>query len=88
MTGRSRLISTNFGHNQMWRNNGDGTFTDVTAQSGTDVLGWSCSAAFVDYDRDGWLDLFVGGSIGFRFTGPEKVSRSERRTGLLRAFGV
>jgi len=61
------LYITNFGHNQMWRNNGDGTFTDVTRKSGTDVPGWSCSAAFVDYDRDGWLDLFVGNYVDFRF---------------------
>jgi len=61
------LYITNFGHNQMWRNNGDGTFTDVTRESGTDVPGWSCSAAFVDYDRDGWLDLFVGNYVDFRF---------------------
>jgi hypothetical protein len=66
------LYITNFGHNQMWRNNGDGTFTDVTAQTGTDVPGWSCSAAFVDYDRDGWLDLFVTNYVDFRFTNPIK----------------
>ncbi|MGB6473494.1 MAG: CRTAC1 family protein [Candidatus Sulfotelmatobacter sp.] len=66
------LYITNFGHNQMWRNNGNGTFTDVTAESGTDVPGWSCSAAFVDYDRDGWLDLFVGSYVDFRFTNPKK----------------
>jgi hypothetical protein len=62
------LYITNFGHNQMWRNNGDGTFTDVTAESGTDVPGWSICASFVDYDRDGWLDLFVANYIDFRFT--------------------
>jgi hypothetical protein len=66
------LYITNFGHNQMWRNNGDGTFTDVTAESGTDVSGWSCSAAFVDYDRDGWLDLFVANYVDFRFTDLKK----------------
>ena len=44
----------------MLRNNGDGTFTDVTKQTGTDDRGdWGVSASFVDYDRDGWLDLFV-----------------------------
>jgi hypothetical protein len=62
------LYVTNFGHNQLWRNNGDGTFTDVTQASGTDVLGWSVSAAFVDYDHDGWLDLFVGNYVNFDFT--------------------
>ena len=62
------LYITNFGHNQMWRNNGDGTFTDVTAESGTDVPGWSICASFFDYDRDGWLDLFVANYLDFRFT--------------------
>lgn len=62
------LYITNLGHNQMWRNNGNGTFTDVTAESGTDVASWSICAAFVDYDRDGWLDLFVANYLDFRFT--------------------
>jgi len=66
------LYITNYGHNQMWRNNGDGTFTDVTRDSGTDVAGWSTSAAFVDYNRDGWLDLFVGNYVDFRFTDLKK----------------
>src|SRR5262245_32110135 len=45
----------------MLHNNGNGTFSDVTAATGTDNGGrWSVSAAFFDYDRDGWLDLFVG----------------------------
>ena len=37
----------------------DGTFTDVTAKAGVAGGGWSSSAAWVDYDRDGYLDLFV-----------------------------
>jgi hypothetical protein len=45
----------------MLHNNGDGTFTDVTQRTRTETAGqWSVSAAFVDYDRDGWLDLWVG----------------------------
>jgi hypothetical protein len=45
----------------MLRNNGNGTFSDVTAKVGTDNRGnWGVSSAFVDFDRDGWLDLFVG----------------------------
>jgi hypothetical protein len=54
------LYLTNFGPAQMYRNNCDGTFTDVTTQSGTANPGWSVSAAFVDVDRDGWLDLTSG----------------------------
>ena len=44
---------------QLFHNNGDGTFTDVTAKAGVAGGGWSSSAAWVDYDRDGYLDLFV-----------------------------
>ena len=46
------LYVTNLGSNQLFRNNCDGTFTDVTAASHTASLGWSVSAAFVDFDRD------------------------------------
>lgn len=67
---------TSFGHNQMWRNNGDGTFTNVTQETGTDVPGWSVSAAFVDFDRDGWLDLFVGQYVDFSFSNLKKCYTS------------
>ena len=55
------VFITRFGHCSLYRNNGDGTFTDVTAQAGlaTDKAYWCSSATWVDYDRDGWLDLFV-----------------------------
>jgi hypothetical protein len=59
------LYVTNFGRNQLWRNNGDGTFTDASKESGTDSAGWSVSAAFVDIDRDGWLDLYVGNYLRY-----------------------
>jgi hypothetical protein len=60
------LYLTGFGRNQMFRNNGDGTFTDVSHQSGTDSPDtWGVSAAFVDVDRDGWLDLFVGNYLTY-----------------------
>jgi enediyne biosynthesis protein E4 len=51
--------------NQLLRNNGNGTFTDVSKASGTDERSWSVSAAFVDYDRDGWLDLYVGNYLRY-----------------------
>ena len=54
------LYLTNFGPNQLFRNNCDGTFADVSRTSGVADAGWSVPAAFVDFDRDGWLDLFVG----------------------------
>jgi enediyne biosynthesis protein E4 len=52
------------------RNNGNGTFTDVTKESGVgDPGGWGVSAAFFDYDRDGWLDLFVGNYLIYSVAG-------------------
>jgi enediyne biosynthesis protein E4 len=53
------LYITNYGKNTLYHNNGDGTFTDVTAKAGVEAGGWSCSAGFFDYDNDGHLDLFV-----------------------------
>jgi len=57
------LYVTNHGPNQLWRNDGDGTFTDVTEATGTGDPRWSVPAVFVDYDRDGRLDLFVGNYV-------------------------
>ena len=53
------IYVTNFGKNILYHNNGDGTFTDVTAKAGVAAGGWSVSAGFFDYDNDGHLDLFV-----------------------------
>src|SRR5690349_14971782 len=53
------LYVTGYGGNQLFHNNGSGTFTDVTAKARAGGSGWSSSAAWLDYDRDGYLDLFV-----------------------------
>ncbi len=62
------LYVTAFGPNLLLRNNGDGTFTDVTAAAG--VAGgadeWSTSTGFFDYDRDGHLDLYVANYVDAR----------------------
>jgi hypothetical protein len=53
------LFVTSYGKNILYHNNGNGTFTDVTARAGVAGGGWSVSAGFFDFDNDGHLDLFV-----------------------------
>jgi hypothetical protein len=54
------LYVTGYGRAILYHNNGDGTFTDVTAQAGVaDEGAWSTSAGWFDFDKDGWLDLVV-----------------------------
>jgi len=59
------LFVTYFGENVLYHNNGNGTFTDVSEKSGIGATGkrWNTGCAFVDYDRDGHLDLFVANYI-------------------------
>jgi hypothetical protein len=61
------LYVTNYGANTLYRNNGNGTFADVTARAGVAAGGWSTSAGFVDYDNDGHLDLFVTRYVEWSF---------------------
>ncbi|NIM62450.1 MAG: hypothetical protein GTO30_12625, partial [Acidobacteria bacterium] len=62
------LYVYNWGSNQLWHNEGDGTFADVTARSGTNDPAWSTGAAFVDFDLDGWLDLIVVNYVVYDLT--------------------
>jgi hypothetical protein len=61
------LFVTQFGRNVLYHNNGDGTFTDVTDKAGVAGLDFGTQfhsgATFFDYDRDGYLDLYVGGYV-------------------------
>jgi enediyne biosynthesis protein E4 len=57
--GYTDLYVTSYGKNILYRNNGNGTFTDVTLKAQVAAGGWSASAGFLDYDNDGRLDLFV-----------------------------
>jgi hypothetical protein len=63
--GYEDLFVTYFGKNVLYHNNGDGTFTDVSEKAGVAGNGkrWNTGCAFVDYDRDGKLDLFVANYI-------------------------
>jgi hypothetical protein len=64
------LYVTNLGRNLLYRNNGDGTFSEVSHSSGTDHLGWSTGAVWGDFDQDGWLDLYVANYVDFDMEHP------------------
>lgn len=53
------LFVCNYGRCILYRNNGDGTFADVTEKAGLTSPGWSLAAPWLDYNADGWLDVFV-----------------------------
>jgi enediyne biosynthesis protein E4 len=70
------VFITHFGSaNQLFHNNGDGTFTDVTAKAGVAGDGhWGASATFFDYDRDGWLDLYVTNYVDYTIAGNKQCN--------------
>ncbi len=61
------LFVTYWGHNVLYHNNGDGTFTNVSDTAGVAGAGtrWGAGCCFLDYDRDGHLDLFVANYVNF-----------------------
>jgi enediyne biosynthesis protein E4 len=61
------LYVTYYGNNVLYHNNGNGTFTDVSEKAGVGGSGkaWGTGCAFVDYDRDGHLDLMVANYVDF-----------------------
>jgi hypothetical protein len=65
------LFVSYWGRNVLYHNNGDGTFTDVSESAG--VAGtadrWGAACCFLDYDRDGHLDLFVSNYVNFQLDG-------------------
>jgi len=63
--GWNDLFVSYYGQNALFRNNGNGRFTEVTKEAGLlqSRLRWNSGCAFLDYDRDGHLDLFVGNYI-------------------------
>lgn len=67
--GYEDIFCTYYGESKLYRNNGNGTFTDVTKASGLSAMNeansWASGCSFLDYDRDGNLDLFVSNYIRF-----------------------
>jgi hypothetical protein len=65
--GYDDLFVTYWGQNALYRNNKNGTFTDVTEKAGLlhKTVRWSTGCSFLDYDKDGDLDLFVANYVDF-----------------------
>ena len=76
--GDDDLFVTNYGRNVLYRNEGGGYFSDVTTQAKLEVKNsplFSTSAAFLDYNSDGYLDLYVCVYVDFSFDTNKKCSR-------------
>lgn len=65
--------SRNGGSNLFYRNNGDGTFKEVTRDVGLEDTGWTMALAHADMDGDGWQDVYVANDFG-----PDKVFRNDQ----------
>ena len=67
--GYEDLFCTYYGQNRLYRNLGNGTFKDVTKEAGleTSEVRWGAGCSFLDYNRDGHLDLFVSNYLQFDF---------------------
>jgi len=86
------LFVTYYGQNALYRNHGDGKFTDVTKEAGLTQPGpkirWNTGCTFVDYDRDGNLDLFVANYVDFDLkTAPPPEAGPCTYKGMLVACG-
>ncbi len=73
------LFITYWGQSVLYRNNGNGTFTDVTREAGLggDERRWGSGCTFLDYNRDGYLDLFVANYLGFELSKAPKPGQNE-----------
>src|SRR2546426_4278422 len=90
--GWTDLYVTGVNRNILYHNNGDGTFTDVTERArvaGVSPSGkklWSVAAAWLDYDNDGFLDLFVDSYVDWSFSDPRLCGEPGKRLSCSPAF--
>ena len=88
--GYDDLFISYYGQNALFHNNGNGTFTDMTVKAGfmQSALRWNSGCAFLDYDRDGHLDLFVANYIDLDLkTAPTPESANCAYKGITVACG-
>src|SRR5688500_3390814 len=71
------IYGTCLGPDHLLTNNGNGTFTDVTDKAGVNDPRWTTGASFVDYDRDGDLDLFVSNYVDFDVNNLPKFGKGQ-----------
>jgi enediyne biosynthesis protein E4 len=72
------IYLTNYGPNVLYLNNGDGTFR-TASNFGAECRSWSTAAAFLDYDNDGWLDLYVSCYGQWSFDEPHPYCGNEAK---------
>lgn len=77
--GHPDLLITYYGHNRLYRNLGGGRFADITAKAGLPVSGirYGSGCTFLDYDRDGRLDLFVSNYVNLDLAKTPKPGQGE-----------
>ena len=59
------LLVTEYGATRLFQNGGGGRFREITREAGIDNPRWAGPASFIDFDRDGWLDLVVGNYLDY-----------------------
>ena len=76
--GHPDLLVTYYGHNSLYRNLGNGKFAEVTGAAGLPVDGerWGAGCAFLDYDGDGYLDIFVANYVDLDINNAPKPGSS------------
>jgi hypothetical protein len=82
---RDLFLARYLAPSRLYRNNGDGSFTDISSAAGLDFVGPSIASVALDYDRDGYLDLYVG-ATGDAFEALPRLPFFAQNGGLNRLF--